>query len=112
MKKWEMLPWGLANLLAPIPSFLGGVILDWILFFGIALKIWTANALPLWASTFCLLPSLLLLVVHVTSSIMAVIAGILRRKERYGILCSVLSGAGFFVQIGLWALMLWMAATH
>lgn len=107
MKKLSPLGVGLFHFFAPIPVLLLSAVASWILFFGIGFGIFGFDLVPDWFRNLSLLPALLPLVVLPASQVLGIILGIMKRQERFGILCSVLSALGF-VANGL----LWVAALY
>lgn len=110
MKKLSPLGVGLFHLLAPIPVLLISAAGVWILFFGVGFGIFGFDQVPSWFQAISLLPGLLSMLVLPVSQILGIVLGIMKRRERYGILCIVLSALGFVANGLLWAAALYAGA--
>lgn len=103
MKKLSPLGVGLFHFFAPVPVLLLSAVGVWILFFGVGFGIFGFNQVPSWFQTISLVPGLLSVLVLPVSQIFGIILGVMKRRERHGVLCIVLSSLGFGVNGLLWA---------
>lgn len=95
--------WGLVNFLSPVPLLIVSIFICWFLFFGIGIGVMGYENIPEWYSFLTILPAFVTAILHICSSVTAVIFGIIRRKEPHAILCVVLSALAIIIQVGLWA---------
>ena len=109
-QKNNLLFWGLVNMLAPLPLFIVSTLLCWFLFFGVGFYVWGYENMPEWAKNLSMLPVYLLTLLHIGSSIWAIVAGAKRRGTRHAVMCIVTSTIGILSQGIMWFLMIYIGS--
>lgn len=107
MKKRSPLAVGLFNVLAPIPVLVLAFVAFSLLAFGIGIGIFDAGNVPVWFQLISFLPFLLPLLVLPVIQILGVVLGIMKRREKHGIVCIVLSVLGFAGNAVMWTGVYW-----
>ncbi len=98
---------GVFNLISPVPIFLLTTILNWIITFNIGMDLLGYEPRDQWFSAIF---SVLSLLISPTLSIAGIIYGIVKRKEKYGKLCIVLSAISLIATVVALSYFMYFAA--
>ncbi len=96
---------GLFYILSPIPLFMTDILFGWIMFFNIGWNLFGGHEnIPDWFNTLTVLP----VFIYPILPIAGIIYGIVKRKEKHGNLCIVLSSIGFLLNVLIFAFLLYL----
>lgn len=112
MKKLSPLGVGLFGFLAPIPVLVLSIVAVWLLFFGVGFGLLGYETLPDWFTVLSVLPSLLSVLVMPAIQILGIVLGAMKRREKHGILCIVLSALGLAGNSLMWVGILYAGAHY
>lgn len=110
MKKTNINPliFGIISVVSPIPMMVFTVLWSWVLFFGIGMGLLGYDTIPGWILVLSILP----MGISPAFSLFGIVYGIVKRKERYSILCILLSALGVLINAALICGILYLGATY
>lgn len=98
---------GLFYIISPVPILMFDLIFSWIMFFDIGWKLFGGHEnIPFWYDTLTILPALIFPILPIAG----IIYGIVKRKEKHGKLCIILSSIGFLINALIFAFILYAGA--
>ena len=102
-----LLSLGLFNLISPLPLMVLSIFFIWFIEFGIGYRLYGVNNTPDWLRNL----SLLVFLISPLCTLAGIIRGIIRRRDKHALTCSLLCALGLLENIGLFAGIFYLSAT-